>query len=98
MSANQFSRVLALLQRLDEAKIPYTMEHSREDALMILAFAPGEYWEIEFLEDGRVDVERYRSDGRIHDESAVEQLFALWSEDENAVEAAPRRSTELGNA
>lgn len=87
MSVNQFGRFLAFLQRLDRAKIPYTMEHSREDALMILAFAPGEYWEIEFLEDGEVDIERYRSDGKIHDESVLEQLFALWSEDETRIDA-----------
>lgn len=91
MSANQFSKLLGFLQRLDEAKIPYTMEHSREDAVMIVAFAPGEYWEIEFLEDGEMDIERYRSDGRIHDESIVEQLFALWSEEKPETSGAVKK-------
>lgn len=82
MKANQFSRLLAFLERLDQAKISYSMRHSRDDALMIVAFAPGEYWEIEFLEDGDIDIERYRSNGHIDDESVLEELFASWSEDD----------------
>ena len=49
---------------------------------MIIAFAPGEYWEIEFLEEGDVEIERYRSNGHIDDESVLEELFALWSEED----------------
>ena len=58
MKENQFSKLLVFLERLDQAKIPYTMEHSRDDALMVTAIAPGEYWEIEFLEDGTIESER----------------------------------------
>jgi len=82
MKANQFSNLLALLERLDEAKISYSLEHSRDDAVMIIVVSPGEYWEIEFLEDGGVEVERYRSDGKIYDESAVAELFAKYSDEE----------------
>src|SRR5437867_3080907 len=81
-SSNQFSRLLALLQRLDESRVSYRMEHSRDDAIMVLAYAPGEYWEIEFTADGDVDIERYRSDGRIHEESELQQFFALWADAE----------------
>jgi hypothetical protein len=49
---------------------------------MIVAFAPGEYWEIEFLDDGAIDIERYRSNGRILDENALEELFKLCSDEE----------------
>ena len=86
MSTNQFNKLTALLERLDEARIPFTMEHSREDAIMILAFAPGEYWEIEFLQDGEIDIERYRSDGKIHDESVLQELFDLCSDEEAPAE------------
>ena len=47
---NQFSELIAFLERLDEAKIHYTLEHSRDNAIQVTAFAPGEYWEIEFIE------------------------------------------------
>lgn len=92
---NQFNRLMAFLERLDDAKIPYTMRHSRDDAIMVVAFAPGEYWEIEFIQDGDIDIERYRSDGKIHDESVLDQLFELWSdprEDAPASEPAPNKA------
>jgi hypothetical protein len=82
MKGNPFDRLLAFLQRLDKAKISYRLQNNREGALSVLAFAPGEYWEIDFLEDGTVDVERFRSDGRIHDETMLEELFAAWAEPE----------------
>ncbi|HEY7329750.1 MAG TPA: hypothetical protein VH592_19100 [Gemmataceae bacterium] len=82
MKTSQFSRLLALLERLDQMKIPYSMRHSRIDAVMIVVFAPGEYWEIELLEDGEIVIERFRSNGQIDDESVLEELFALWSEDD----------------
>jgi hypothetical protein len=79
---------LTLLQRLDKAKIPYQLRHSRPDAIMILAFAPGQYWEIEFLQDGDIDIERFRSNGEIEDESILQELFDLWAEDEAKPETA----------
>ena len=88
MKNDHFSKLLAFLERLDTAKIPYTMEHSRDDAVMVTAFAPGEYWEIEFLEDGDIDVERYRSNGKIYDESALEELFVLCSDEETTTTEA----------
>src|SRR5262245_26514539 len=88
MKKNQFSRLLAFLERLDQAKVPYQMRHSRDDAVMVIAFAPGQYWEIEFLEDGEIEIERYRSNGHIDDESVLEELFTLWADDEPPTDAA----------
>jgi hypothetical protein len=82
MNANPFDRLLAFLERLDKARISYRLEHQREGALRVLAHAPGEYWEIDFLNDGTVDIERFRSDGGIYDEPVLEELFALWAEPE----------------
>jgi hypothetical protein len=87
MKANQFSKLLAFLERLDKAKVPYDMRHSREDAIMVVAFAPGQYWEIDFLEDGEIEIERFTSNGHIDDdESILNDLFLLWAEDETATE------------
>ena len=47
---------------------------------MILVNVPGAYWEIEFLEDGGVDVERFRSDGTISGQEAIEELFTDFGE------------------
>ena len=79
---NQFNELIALLERLDEAKIHYTIEHSRDNAIQITAFAPGEYWEIEFIENEGIEIERFRSNGEIYEASILEELFALCSDEE----------------
>jgi hypothetical protein len=60
-----FSNLLAFLRRLEEARIPYTIRHSRADAVMVEIVVPGERWEVDFLEDGDVDVEIFRSVGGV---------------------------------
>jgi hypothetical protein len=85
MSPNSFSQLLAFLERLDGAEIPYRMDHSRDDAIMVTAFAPGEYWEIEFVENGEIEIERFRSNGAIYDASILEDLFALCSDEEPSI-------------
>lgn len=77
----RFGRLILFLKRLQEAKIPHRLDDNREDAISVLAFAPSEYWEIDFLADGEVDVERYRSNGVIEEESSLEALFAVWKDD-----------------
>ena len=80
MSTKQFSHLMAFLVRLDAAGVRhYTLAHSRDDALMVSVVSPGTYWEIEFMEDGDVDVERYVSTGKIEDESVLEELFSAFS-------------------
>ena len=44
-----------------------------------MAAAPGERWEIEFLEDGSVEVERFISGGQICGEEVLTELFARYS-------------------
>lgn len=88
MKGDQFSKLLAFLERLDKTRIRYDMRHSRDDAIMVVAFAPGQYWEIDFLEDGDIEIERYRSNGHIDDESVLRELFALWGELEPDTESA----------
>ncbi len=85
MKKNLFKKLLDFLDRLDDADIPYRLEHSRDDAVMVIAFAPGQYWEIEFIEDGTVDIERFRSNGHIDDESVLEELFDLCFDEEKPV-------------
>lgn len=82
MTPDRFDKLLTFVQKLEAARIPFQMKKTLEDAIGVLAFAPGEYWEVDFLENGEVYVERFRSDGRILDETALTELFALWAEDE----------------
>ena len=92
MKPNPFYRLLAFLERLEQVKVAYTLRHSREDALMVVAYAPGEYWEIDFLQSGEIEIERYRSDGHIADASVLEQIFAAWSEENDNAEPTENRN------
>jgi hypothetical protein len=92
MKNDRFRKLLELLERLDQAKIPYSMQHSRENAVMITAFAPSEYWEIEFIDDDEIEIERFRSDGSILDESALKELFALCSDEEPSISEEAQES------
>src|SRR5207245_1110903 len=80
MNQDKFSRLLEFLRKLDGAKIAYTLRHSRENAIMVTINIPGERWEVEFLEDDEIEVERFRSNGHIDDESVLDELFADFSD------------------
>jgi len=83
MKTEAYRRFLDLLRQLQDAKIAYTLRHSRDDALMIQVNVPGERWEIEFVGYGdevQVEIERFLSDGHIDDESALKELFAKFSD------------------
>jgi hypothetical protein len=84
MKPNQCHSLTAFLRRLDEARIHYQLARHRDEAVSVLIAAPGERWEVDFLEDGGVDVERFVSDGRIDDETALAELFAKFSDPEPA--------------
>src|SRR5438445_1588462 len=94
-SIDRFDRLLNFLRRLHDAKIPHSLADYREDAVSVIAHAPGEYWEVDFLADGDVDIERYRSDGVIEEESALERLFALWVDDESTTPTAGTRDAAV---
>ncbi len=70
----QPAHLLSFLNDLREAKINYRLQHQREEAIMVEVAVPGERWEIEFLEDGSVEAEVFRSDGQILDASVLDEL------------------------
>src|SRR5881227_3074821 len=87
MSGDTYSEILSLLRRLDEAKIAHRLAQCRDDAIMIEVDVPGERWEIEFVEyddEVHVEIERFRSNGKIYDEPILEDLFAKYSADSPA--------------
>jgi hypothetical protein len=71
----QPANLLSFLNDVREAKIAYRLSHQRDDAIMVEIAVPGERWEVEFLEDGTVEVEVFRSDGAVRDESALAELL-----------------------
>jgi hypothetical protein len=88
MRNNTFEELTALLTEFERKGISYSLAHNREEAIMVIAAAPGERWEIEFLVDGSVEIERFTSDGQIYGQEVLSELFARYTEqDANSLES-----------
>ncbi len=72
-------KLLAFLDRLESVNLWYRLIRVR-DSVMVKVSVPGEMWEVEFFEDGHVEVERYVSTGSIEGEEAIDRLFDLYSD------------------
>ena len=73
-------KILNFLSKLEHGKIAYSIEHIRNDALMVTAHVPGERWEIEFFADDNVEVEIFRSNGDILGEETLDKLLSEFSD------------------
>ncbi len=80
MSADWYKKLLDLLDRLENAKIYYTLSHSQQDAISVKVDVPGERWEIDWYSNGTVDVEVLKSDGKIRREEALRELIDRFSD------------------
>jgi hypothetical protein len=81
LSASELLRnAQALSRKLDDAGIWNEIRIFREDGLTVLARVPGEYWEIDLLEDGTTDVEVLRSTGELESEVSIERLISEFRE------------------
>lgn len=50
------------------------------DSILVEVPVPGQRWEIEFMEDGSIEVEKFLSDGTIYDHDELETLFHDFSD------------------
>jgi hypothetical protein len=76
MEGGVFGRLLDFLNRLDRAHISYQLRHNRPDSVMIDISLPGWRWEVEFMADASVDIERYSSVAGVeNDPGLLETLF-----------------------
>jgi hypothetical protein len=85
MSGDVFEKLNEFVNRLDEVRASYRITKIRPAAILVEVFAPSEHWEVEFLDDGTIEIERFRSNGRIHGEAALAELWAVL--DDAAVDA-----------
>jgi hypothetical protein len=68
-------RLLGFLSELRRGKIYYRLSQHRDNAIMVEVTVPGERWEVEFLDDGSVEAERFTSDGTIQDAAALDEIL-----------------------
>ena len=67
-------KLITFLERLEEKKIYYKLNKVR-NAIMVEVAIPGERWEVEFFDDGDIEVEKFISNAEILGEEELEQLF-----------------------
>ena len=84
-----FPKLLAFLDQLERETVWYRLEHVR-DSIMVMVSVPDERWEVEFFEDGTVEVERFRSSGTIEGEDALDMLIGKLDGDQGTLrDSAP---------
>lgn len=71
----ELKNLFSFLNKLEGKNIYYQLNKMRDDAIMIEVVVPGQRWEVEFLDDGTVDVEKFISDQDFYDESDLDVLF-----------------------
>ena len=80
MNADSFRFLLNTLEQLREAHIYYELSNNRYDAISVNVAVPGQRWELDFLSDGSVEVEVFRSDGTIYDDKSIKELIEQFSD------------------
>ncbi|NLD46083.1 MAG: hypothetical protein GX660_02635, partial [Clostridiaceae bacterium] len=53
----------SFLNKLDECKIYYKINKIRNESIMVEVTVPGQRWEVEFMDDGTIEIEKFISDG-----------------------------------
>ena len=80
MNNDAFNSLVAFLDKLEQKKISYTLAHNRDEAIMVLVAVPGERWEIEFMSDGSVEIEKFISNGEIYGADSLGELFTRYAD------------------
>ena len=75
-----FRVLFDIIEQLETAKISYTVSKYRYDAVSILAHLPGERWEIDVMEDGDVDFERFVSNGEVVERSVLDECIQRFAD------------------
>ncbi len=72
-------KLLEFLDRLESAKIYFTLFRARGEAIMVKVDVPGQRWEIEFFADGHVETEVFKSSGDMEGAESLARLLAEFS-------------------
>ncbi len=78
---NAFIDLDYFLKKLDSANIHYALNRFRDGFIAVEITVPGERWEVEFSENGTVEIEIFKSNGKIHSEEILEELFTRFSDE-----------------
>lgn len=66
--------LINFLNKLEDNKIYYKLNKIR-DSILIEVVVPGQRWEIEYMSDGTIEIEKFISTGKIFDKEEIDVLF-----------------------
>jgi hypothetical protein len=72
--------LINFLNQLEKSKIFYKLNKVRDEAIMVEIAVPGQRWEVEFMDDGTVEIEKFISDKDMYDVKELETLFKNFSD------------------
>lgn len=72
--------LIDFLNKLEKNKIFFHLSKIRSESLLVEVTIPGQRWEIEFLDNGAVEIEKFISDGQIFDKNELKVLFENFSD------------------
>ena len=68
------NKLLDFLDKLESNDIYYRLNKVRDGVLVEIA-VPGQRWEVEFMRDGEIQIEKFVTGGEILDETVLVELF-----------------------
>ncbi len=83
MNFNRFPKLKNFLTQLEKNKIHYTLTNHRDEVIMVTVVIPGQRWEIEFFENGLVELEKFKTSNDIEEVSFLSQIFVNLLESQN---------------
>lgn len=75
-----YANINEFLNALEEHNIYYRLTKVRKEAIMVEIAVPGQRWEVEYMEDGTVEIEKFISDEMMYDEEELDILFDEFSD------------------
>ncbi|RKD25909.1 hypothetical protein BEP19_02985 [Ammoniphilus oxalaticus] len=73
-------KLIYFLNQLEKMKIYYKLNKVRNEAIMVEVAVPGQRWEIEFMEDGTIEIEKFISDQDFYDSNELDVLLRDFSD------------------
>jgi hypothetical protein len=77
MSLNEFND---FLNKLEDSSIFYRLNKFSKESIMVEVVVPGQRWEIEFMNDGSVVIEKFISNDDFYDATEIDVLFRDFSD------------------
>lgn len=75
----ELKELINFLNQLENSHIFYKLNKVRNEAIMVEIAVPGQRWEVEFMEDGTVEIEKFISDKDMYDVRELETLFKYFN-------------------